>query len=88
MSEPNELVVIEMAASDRMKLGQQINDRMQQLGFAPYDYGKLQLGFELPVNWPEDKDSQLTLAQLSVLAVKLKMRICIGDLNMTPLKEA
>jgi hypothetical protein len=85
--EANELVVIEMAASDRIRLGQQICSRMQQLGFAPYDYDKLQLGIDLPVNWPEDKDSQPTLAQLTVLAVKLKMRICIGDLNMTPLND-
>ena len=84
MSEPNEIAVIELATSDRIRLGQQIRDRMQQLGFTAYK--ELALGSDLPANWPEDKDSEITLAQLTVLAVRLKMRICIGDLNMTPLK--
>ena len=82
----NEIVIIEMAASDRLRLDQQINDRMEKLGHAAYGYSRLDLGFELPVNWPADMNCQLTLAQLTVIAVKLKMRIVIDNINMLPLK--
>jgi len=85
MTDENEIVTIEMAASDRLRLDQQINNRMEKLGYPAYDYSQLDLGFELPVNWPADMNCQLTLAQLSVIAVKLKMRIIIDNINMVPL---
>jgi len=86
MSDKNEIVTIEMAASDRLRLDQQINNRMEKMGHTAYDYSRLDLGFELPVNWPADMNCQLTLAQLTVIAVKLKMRIVIDNINMLPLK--
>jgi len=82
-----ETVVIEMAAGDRLRLDSQINDRMDQLGHGRYQFAKLGLGFDLPANWPADMNSQLTLAQLTVLAWKLKMRIVIDNLNLIPVKE-
>ena len=84
----NEIVTIEMAASDRLRLDQQINNRMEKLGYTAYNYSRLDLGFELPINWPADMNCQLTLSQLTVIAVKLKMRIVIDNINMMPLKEA
>ena len=87
MNAGNERVTIEMAASDRIRLDQQINDRMSKLGFTPYDYDSLELGFDLPAMWPADMSCQLTLSQLCVIAVKLDMRIIIDDLNMVPLRK-
>jgi len=87
MSEKGEIVTIEMVSSDRLKLYGQITGRMEKLGYNPCDYGALNLGFELPANWPVDKDDEPTLAQLTVVARKLKMRIVIENLNLIPLKE-
>lgn len=88
MSDENERVTIEMAAGDRLRVDQQINGRMEKLGHTPYDYSKLGLRFELPANWPADMDCQLTLAQLTVIAVKLDMRIVIDNLNLIPRKSS
>jgi len=85
--DPRETVVIEMAAGDRLRLDNQIGDRMDQLGYGKNQFAKLGLGFDLPVNWPADMNSQLTLPQLTVLAWKLKMRIVIDNLNLIPVKE-
>jgi hypothetical protein len=87
MADENERVTIEMAASDRLRLDQQINGRMEKLGYTPYNYAELELGFELPANWPADMNCQLTLAQLTVIAVKLNMRIIIDNINMVPLRD-
>jgi len=88
MTKKNEMVTIEMAPSDRLRLYSQITGRMEKLGYNPCDYGSLNLGFELPANWPEDKDAQPTMAQLVVVARKLKMRIVIDNLTLVPLKES
>ena len=87
MEDRNEIVTIEMSASDRLRIYGQITARMEKLGFNPCDYSALDLGFELPANWPVDKDAQPTLAQLVVVANKLKMRITIADLNLAPLND-
>ena len=83
----NQIVSIEMLNSERLKLDNQIYNRMERLGLLPRDYDKLELGFHLPVNWPLDKDCEITLPQLVVLANKLKMKIVIGDLDLTPMPE-
>jgi len=75
-------VVIQMATSHRLRLSNQILAQMQKKGFTPYDYAELQLGFDLPPDWPAAADEELTLAQLVVLAVKLNMQIVITDLDM------
>ena len=80
--DPNEIVVIDMSNADRLKLDRQIGDRMEELGHNRLDYDSLNLGFHLAVNWPGDKDCEITLAQLTVLAVKLKMKIVISNLDI------
>lgn len=84
---PKETVIIELVTSDRLKLNNQIYARMEELGYTPYDYDALELGFHLPISWPADKDSEITLSQLTVIAYKLKMVIVINDLNLIPHKE-
>ena len=78
---------IELATAGRMRLSEQIRSRMESLGYQAYDYDKLKLGFELPITWPADKDSEITLVQLTVLAEKLDMRIFISDsgIDLTPM---
>lgn len=73
------IVKIELSTIGRIRLSEQIRVRMEALGYKAYDYHKLGLGFDLPITWPADKDSELTLAQLTVLAVKLKMNLFIND---------
>ena len=87
MSDENEIVTIEMAASNRLRLDCQINDRMEKLGFRRFNYAELGLGFELPLNWPADMNCQLTLSQLTVIANKLNMRIVIDNLNLVSRRE-
>ncbi len=87
MSEKNEGVVIEMLTIDRIRLSEQIYKRMQELGLKPYDYESLDLGFDLPITWPADKDSELLLSTVVVVARKLKMRIIIGKIELEPLKS-
>ena len=81
-----ELVSVKMNRSDRLRLYSQITARMDELGL-PADYGRLGLGFELPPDWPMDQDSDVTVAKLVVLAVRLKMKIEITDLNFISIKE-
>lgn len=88
MPEKGEMVIIEMAPSDRLRLYGQITGRMEKLGYNACDYRALNLGFELPANWPVDINAEPTLAQLVVLARKLEMRIVIDNLNLVPLKES
>jgi len=78
----NETVVVVMERGDRLRLDQQICDRMQAMSLQAYDYKKLDLGFDLPVNWPADMACEVTLAQLTVLARKLEMRIEITNLDL------
>ena len=75
MADDNEMIVIEMPTSDRIRLSEQIRARMEAEGIAAYDYDKLELGFHLPAHWPAGIDAQPTFAQLVVMARRLKMRI-------------
>lgn len=86
MSDENETVVIEMFPDARLRLYGQITGQMEKLGYNPADYKALSLGFELPADWPVGEDTELTLAQLTVVALKLNMRITISDLHMIPRK--
>ena len=87
MSDKLETVAIDMVTGDRLRLSNQIYSRMEQMGFNAYDYKSLNLGFELPASWPADIDSQPTLAQLVVLAHKLKMRLVISNLDLVARKD-
>ena len=87
MQENNELVIIEMPTGERIRLYSQITGRMQELGFTSLNYSELNLGFELPLDWPCEPDNQPTLAQLVVIANKLKMKITITNLYIEPHRE-
>lgn len=87
MKNENETVVIEIFPDARLRLYGQITSQMKKLGYNLYDYGSLNLGFKLPADWPVANHTELTLAQLTVLALKLNMRITISDLHMVPRKE-
>ena len=82
MADENERVLIEMAAGDRLKLHWQITGQMDKLGYDPSDYNTLNLGIKLPATWPIDEDTQATLSELCVMAVKLDMKIIISNLDM------
>lgn len=84
-----ERVTVELSTAGRIRLSEQIRVRMEAMHYTAYDYRKLGLGFDLPITWPADKDSELTLAQLTVLAVKLNMNILISDygIDLIPAKE-
>ena len=78
-----EIVTVALERNNRLKLQGQVTARMEQLGYKPVDFESLDLGFELPVGWPVDVNAQATLAQLTVIACKLKMNIEIADLNLS-----
>lgn len=82
MSEPNEIVAVEMSTADRIRISNQIFAKMEGLGFAPYDYDKLKLGFHLPTDWPAA--GELTLAQLVVVAKRLDLKVTINNINLEP----
>ena len=81
-----ELMSVQMNPSDRLRLYGQITARMEQLGL-PLDYGKLEMGFDLPPDWPIDSGSDVTVGKLIALALRLKMKIEISDLNFISMKE-
>ena len=88
MPEPNELIVIELSPVGRLRLSAQIFRRMEELRLIPFRYDALDLGFHLPAGWPDDPAVELTMAQLTVLMHKLKMRLTISELNAAPLPAA
>jgi len=83
----NETVIVELPGECRLRLYGQVTAQMEKKGYNPLDWKSLKLGFELPPDWPVDKDAQPTLAQLIVIAHKLGMQIVIDDLNVIPQKE-
>ncbi len=85
MNEPNEITTIELVHDKRLKLYSDITGQMERLGLNHATWCSLDLGFVLPVEWPVDKDAQPTLSELVVVALKLKMKIVITDLNVVPL---
>ena len=88
MADENETIAIDLSSEGKLRLYGQVTARMEELGYNPMDYDSLKLGFELPAGWPVDIKCEVTLAQLTVLACKLKMRIIISDLNLFPRKES
>ncbi len=85
MPEANELIVIDLPPEARMRLSSQILLRMEEMGLKPFQYDALELGFHLPAEWPDDPGVEITLAQLVVLATKLKMRLTMADANLSPM---
>lgn len=86
MSDKNEIVRLELPASVRIRIANQITYQMIQKDLDPENgYQSLNLGFEVPEGWPIAEDTQPTMAQLVVFAQKLGMKITIGDLNLSPM---
>jgi len=81
MRDDNEIVIIEMVHRNRLILLNQITAQIERTELT---WDTLDLGFELPAEWPIDVKAQPTISQLIVLAKKLKMRVVIADLNMVP----
>jgi hypothetical protein len=86
MADENEIVSIAMWPDARLELYGHITSRMSELGYNPCDYSALDLGFELPADWPHGENAQPTLAQLVVVAKKLKLRIVIHNLEVEPMR--
>ncbi len=87
MSDRNEIVTVDLAGDNKITLYGHITSRMEELGFNPCDYSELELGIPLPVDWPADQDDSPTLAELVIVARKLKMKIIIGKITMVPMKQ-
>jgi len=88
MPDKNEIISIDLSSEGKLRLYSHVTAQMERLGYNPMDYGSLHLGFELPAGWMVDIKCEVTLAQLTVLAVKLKMQITISDLNIFERKES
>lgn len=84
--EDNEMLRVDMPITERLRLHSQITAQMERLGIKSLDYKKLDLGFELPVDWPVAENAKPTLAELTVVARKLKMKIVISNVYMEPHK--
>ena len=78
-----EKVKIELLSPDKVNLSNEISAQMTKLGLGA-DVSKLDLGFALPEDWPADLNDQPTMAQLIVVAQKLKMRIVISGIDLYP----
>jgi len=85
MDEKNEIVVIRMSGEAKLRAAVQIGSRMRSLGYKPHDYGALELGINLEPGWLQGLNARPTLAQLTVVARKLGLRVVIGDINLVPL---
>jgi len=78
----NELIKIRLNQEQRFKLSSEIRKAMRAGGVGPLDYDRLDLGFHLPINWPDDPVCEITLAQLTVIARKLGMDLVIDDIRL------
>lgn len=87
MADKNELITVKLSADNRRKLMCQLNELTEKSGCKVrpiYCYADLHTGLELHSNWP--CMGELTLAQLVVLAAKLKAKIVISNINVIPNK--
>ena len=83
MADKNELITVKLSADNRRKLMAQLNELTAKAGCKVrpiYCYADLNTGLELHSHWPVM--GELTLAQLVVLAAKLKARIVISNINI------
>ena len=87
MKEAHEILTVKLERDDRLKLYSQITERMKEKGYDPMRWDSMHLGFHLPAEWPVDEKCQPTLAQLTVIAVKLEMDLEITRLNLYPRKK-
>lgn len=82
-----ERVAIDLTTIDRVEMDDQIARQMQEKGFEIADFKSLGLGFDLPQGWPADKNCEVTLAQLVVIARKLDMKIVITEIEIMPAEK-
>jgi hypothetical protein len=82
VKDKNEIVSLDLNFECRNRLHTQICEQAKTLGFKISQINELNLGFELPNGWPYDINSSPTLAQLVVIAEKLKMDIVISTVDM------
>ena len=82
-----EMVQIQLwSLSDKMNLKDQIDRRVRELGLGDCVEDLENAEFlNLDSGWPVGKDCEITLAQLVVIARKLKMTITITRLSLEPL---
>ena len=80
----DEIVGVEIDAIGREALMTVIDERMEELGLVPGDYDGVAHGLGLGEAWPNY--GEITLAQLVVLAAKLRMAITITGIEMCPLE--
>jgi len=76
----NQTIAVELNNSDRLKLDCQIRERLKLLGYESENVLDLKLGCELAEGWP--LTGPVTLAELTIVAYKLKMQIVISNLDM------
>ena len=84
----NQIIVIDLPPEARMRLNNQILRGMEDMDLTAFYYKALDLGFDLPVDWPLNPAVEITLAQIVVLTQKLNMRLTIGNLNLSPMPNA
>ena len=80
MPDANETIVIDLNHVSKIELYGHITSAMEKQGLNPCDWSGLELGFELPADWPVGEGCEVTMAQLVVMARKLKFRIIINNL--------
>jgi len=88
MADKNELITVKLSADNKRKLMAQLNELTEQAGCKVrpiYCYADLKTGLELHSHWPIQ--GEVTLAQLVVLAAKLKVRIVITNINIVGKKN-
>ena len=78
----NEIISLDLNFECRNRLHAQICEQAKNLNFKISQINELNLGFELPNGWPYAVNSSPTLAQLVVIAEKLKMDIVISSVDM------
>ena len=85
MESNKEIVTLELDPECRIRLSNEIYAQMEK---KHYHSDIRLLGIPgLSADWPIDKDSHPTLAQLILIAQKLNMEIVINGLNLMPRKE-
>jgi len=87
MADKNETVVVKLSADNRRKLSSQLVAMMVQEGHRIKParmFDDLDAGLDLHSYWPVK--GEVTLAQLVILAAKLKARIVISNVNIVPMK--
>jgi len=83
----NEAIVCNVNGRGICDIARKFRDRCKQLN-SHEDFNQLDLGFDLPDKFLQLGGPQPTLAQLTVLACKLKMQINITHVELDTLENA